>query len=158
MVITTAISFIFAKTMIEILKAPARGIEFQSITPTENIAVFFKVALAGGFIIAMPYLVYQMIAFIAPGLTSKEKKTIFQLLPFIVILFISGVVFAYFIALPPAMGFLGHFLGDVSPNVWRLNEYISVVTRMIIYVGLIFETPLIVILAHGVGYSPVAGE
>ena len=96
MVITTAISFIFAETMIEILKAPARGIEFQSITPTENIAVFFKVALAGGFIIAMPYLVYQMIAFIAPGLTSKEKKTIFQLLPFIVILFISGVVFALF--------------------------------------------------------------
>jgi sec-independent protein translocase protein TatC len=151
MVITTAISFIFAETMIEILKAPARGIEFQSITPTENIAVFFKVALAGGFIIAMPYLVYQMIAFIAPGLTSKEKKTIFQLLPFIVILFISGVVFAYFIALPPAMGFLGHFLGDVSPNVWRLNEYISVVTRMIIYVGLIFETPLIVMILARMG-------
>ena len=49
------------------------------------------------------------------------------------------------------MGFLGHFLGDVSPNVWRLNEYISVVTRMIIYVGLIFETPLIVMILARMG-------
>jgi sec-independent protein translocase protein TatC len=151
MVITTAISFIFAKTLIAILKAPARGIEFQSITPTENIAVYFKVALAGGLIIAMPFLVYQMIAFIAPGLTSKEKKTILQLLPFIILLFSAGVLFAYFVALPPAMGFLGSFLGDVSPNVWRLNEYISVVSRMIIYVGLVFETPLIVMILARMG-------
>ena len=151
MVITTAISFIFAKTMIEILKAPARGIEFQSITPTENIAVYFKVALAGGFIIAMPFLVYQAIAFIAPGLTSKERKTILQLLPFITLLFATGVAFAYFVALPPAMGFLGGFLGDVSPNVWRLSEYISVVTRMILYVGLVFETPLIIMILARMG-------
>ena len=151
MVITTAISFIFAKTLIQILKAPASSVEFQAITPTENIAVYFKVALAGGFIIAMPFLVYQMIAFIAPGLTSKEKKSIFQLLPFITVLFATGVAFAYFVALPPAMGFLGNFLSDVAPNVWRLTEYITVVTRMILYVGLVFETPLIIMILARMG-------
>ncbi len=151
MVITTAISFIFAKTLILILKAPARDIDFQAITPTENIAVYFKVALAGGFIIAMPFLVYQVIAFIAPGLTSKERKNIFQLLPFITLLFATGVAFAYFVALPPAMGFLGSFLSDVAENVWRLTEYISVVTRMILYVGLVFETPLIIMILARMG-------
>jgi sec-independent protein translocase protein TatC len=151
MVITTAISFIFAKALIQILQIPAKGIEFQSITPTENIAVYFKVALAGGFIIAMPVLVYQAIAFIAPGLTSKEKKTIFQLLPFITILFATGVAFAYFVALPPAMDFLGGFMSDIAPNVWRLAEYISIVTRMILYVGLVFETPLIVMILARMG-------
>lgn len=151
MVITTAISFIFAKALIQILQIPAKGIEFQSITPTENIAVYFKVALAGGFIIAMPFLVYQVIAFIAPGLTSKEKKTILQLIPFITILFVSGVLFAYFVALPPAMGFLGGFLVEVSPSVWRLSEYISITSRMILYVGLIFETPLIIMILARMG-------
>jgi len=151
MVITTAISFIFAKTMILILKAPAKGIDFQAITPTENIAVYFKVALAGGFIIAMPFLVYQAIAFIAPGLTSKERKNILQLLPFVTLLFATGVAFSYFVALPPAMAFLGGFLSDVAENVWRLTEYISVVTRMIIYVGLVFETPLIIMILARMG-------
>ncbi|MDD4923256.1 MAG: twin-arginine translocase subunit TatC [Dehalococcoidales bacterium] len=151
MVITTAISFIFTKTLIEILKRPASSVDFQAITPTENIAVYFKVALAGGFIIAMPFLVYQVIAFIAPGLTSKEKKTIFQLLPFVTILFATGVFFAYFVALPPAMGFLGNFMSDLAENVWRLSEYISVVTRMILYVGLVFETPLIIMILARMG-------
>ena len=89
-----------------------------------------------------------MIAFML-GLTSKRKDDL-PTASFIVIIHFS-VVFAYFIALPPAMGFLGHCLGDVSPNVWRLNEYISVVTRMIIYVGLIFETPLIVMILARMG-------
>ncbi|MFA5629396.1 MAG: twin-arginine translocase subunit TatC [Dehalococcoidales bacterium] len=151
MVITTGITLVFAKTLILILKRPAKGIEFQAITPTENIAVYFKVALAGGFIIAMPFLVYQMIAFIAPGLTSKEKKTIFQVLPFVTLLFAIGVAFAYFVALPPAMGFLGGFLSDVAENVWRLTEYVTVVTRMILYVGLIFETPLIIMILARMG-------
>jgi sec-independent protein translocase protein TatC len=151
MVITTAISFIFTKTMIEILKAPASGVDFQAITPTENLAVYFKVALAGGLIIAMPVLVYQAIAFIAPGLTSKEKKTILQLLPFVTILFVAGVLFAYFVALPPAMGFLGRFMSDLAENTWRLTEYVSVVTRMIVWVGIIFETPLIVMILARMG-------
>lgn len=151
MVITTAISFIFTKTLIEILKRPASSVDFQAITPTENLAVYFKVALAGGFIIAMPILVYQAIAFIAPGLTSKEKKTILQLLPFVTILFVTGVLFAYFVALPPAMGFLGTFMSDLAENTWRLSEYISVVTRMIVWVGVIFETPLIIMILARMG-------
>jgi sec-independent protein translocase protein TatC len=151
MVITTSISFVFAKTLILILKEPAKTVHFQAITPTENIAVYFKVALAGGFIIAMPFLVYQMIAFIAPGLTSKEKRTIFQLIPFVALLFLTGVVFAYFVALPPAMGFLSGFMSDVAANEWRLSEYISIVSRMILYVGLIFETPLIIMILARMG-------
>ena len=151
MVITTAISFIFAKTLILILKEPASTVKFQAITPTENIAVYFKVALAGGFIIAMPILVYQVIAFVAPGLTSKEKKTILRLIPFITILFVAGVLFAYFVALPPAMNFLANFMKDVAENTWRLSEYISIVSRMILYVGLIFETPLILMILARMG-------
>jgi sec-independent protein translocase protein TatC len=151
MVITTSISFVFAKTLILILKRPASTVEFQAITPTENIAVYFKVALAGGFIIAMPFLVYQMIAFIAPGLTSKEKRTIFRVIPFVAILFLTGVVFAYFVALPPAMGFLSGFMSDVAENTWRLSEYITIVSRMILYVGLIFETPLILMILARMG-------
>jgi len=104
--IGTAIGFIFGPQIIEILKAPAGDIDLQAIELVENIAVFFKVALAAGIIIAMPFLVYQLLAYVSPALTGKEKSNIYRILPAITIMFLGGVAFAYFIALPPALGFL----------------------------------------------------
>ena len=151
LVITTAFSFIFASQVLDILLIPKGDIVIQAIKPTETLSVYFKVALASGVIIAMPVLVYQLFAFISPGLTSKEKKLILQLLPFIVGLFLCGIAFAYFVALPPALGFLGNFLSDKVENTWQFSEYIDIVTRMLVGVGLVFETPIIVMILSRMG-------
>jgi len=151
LIVAVVISFIFANQILDILLIPKGDIVLQAIKPTENMAVYFKVVLASAVIIAMPYLVYQLFAFIAPGLTSKEKKMINQLLPFIVIMFLCGVAFAYFVALPPALGFLGSFLNNVAENTWQVSEYIDIVTRMLLYVGLIFETPIIIMVLARMG-------
>jgi sec-independent protein translocase protein TatC len=151
LVITVCISFIFTNNILDVLLEPKGNISLQAIEPTENLAIWFKVALASGVILAMPYLVYQIIAFVAPGLTSKERKFIFQLLPFITILFIAGVAFAYFVALPPALGFLGNFMADIATNEWRVSSYINVITRMLIAIGCVFETPLIIMLLARMG-------
>ncbi len=150
-VITTALAFIFAPQIFEILKAPAGNIQLQAIEPTENMAIFFKVCLAVGIIAAMPFLVYQLFAFVAPGLTRKEKSYIYRILPGITIMFLLGVAFAYFIALPPALNFLQNFMSGIAQNQWRVSNYIDVVTRLIVAVGLIFETPIIIMFLSRMG-------
>ncbi len=72
--ITTIVSFVFAKQIFHILILPAEGINLIFIEMTEMIGTYIKVSLASGIILAMPYLVYQVIMFIAPALTRKEKR------------------------------------------------------------------------------------
>ncbi len=151
LIITVAISFMFTSQILEILLVPKGNIVLQAIEPTENLSVWFKVALASGVILAMPYLVYQLFAFISPGLTSKEKKLIFKLLPFIVVLFLTGVAFAYFIALPPALHFLGGFMDQIAENTWKVSSYINIITRMLIGIGIVFETPVIIMILASMG-------
>ena len=150
-VITTALAFIFAPQIFELLKAPAGNIQLQAIEPTENLAVYFKVCLAAGIMVAMPFLVYQMFAFVAPGLTGREKWYVFRILPGITIMFLIGVTFAYFVALPPALNFLKNFMSDIAENQWRVSTYIDLVTRLILAVGLIFETPMIIMFLSRMG-------
>ena len=98
-VITTVLALIFAPQIFQILKAPAGNIQLQAIDVTENLAVFAKVCLTAGILFAMPFLIYQLFAFAAPGLTNKEKWYIYRIIPFITAMFLAGVAFAYFIAL-----------------------------------------------------------
>jgi sec-independent protein translocase protein TatC len=99
----------------------------------------------------MPVLVYEIIAFIAPGLTPKERRMIFTTLPAITFMFLCGVAFAYFIALPPAINFLYHFNADIAEALPKLSNYISIVTRILLILGLVFETPLIIMLLAKMG-------
>ncbi len=151
LVITTAASFYFAEDIVEILRRPAGNIELIAIELVENISVFFKVSLAGGVILAMPILVYQLLAFIIPALTPKEKRYVFTMLPFIIFMFLCGIAFAYFVALPPALHFLTDFFTAQAATQIRISNYLSVVTRLILGLGLVFETPVIIMFLARVG-------
>lgn len=151
MVVTTAITFIFGEQILQILIAPAGNINLQAIELVENIAVYFKVALAGGVTLAMPFLVYQVFAFVGPALTSKEKSYIYKIVPVVTIMFFGGVLFAYFVALPPALGFLLNWMSDVAEPQIRISDYVNIVTRMIISVGFVFETPIIIMFLARMG-------
>ena len=142
-VVTTVISFVFAKQIFEILKSPAGEINLIFIEMTEMIGIYMKVSLAGGIILAMPYLVYQFIMFISPALTRREKKRIYLILPWITLMFVGGVIFAYFILVPPAMKFLITFGSDIATPQIKIGSYISVVTRLLLAIGLVFEMPVV---------------
>jgi sec-independent protein translocase protein TatC len=144
LVVTTAIAFYFAEDFIEILRRPAGNIDLIAIELIENLSVFFKVSLAAGVILAMPILVYQLIAFIAPALTKKEKKYILAIMPFILVMFLAGLAFGYFVALPPALGFLTDFLTEQAETQIRISNYLTVVTRLLLGLGLVFEAPVII--------------
>ncbi len=145
LVITTTISFIFAKYIFDFLIAPApNDISLIYIEMTGMIATYFKVALMGGVVLAMPVLVYQGIMFVSPALTRREKRYVYIALPWITLMFVTGFAFGYFILLPPATNFLLSFMTDVARPEIRIDNYVSIVTRLLVAIGLVFETPVII--------------
>lgn len=143
LIITTGVSFAFSQQMIEYLASPIGGIsKLVSIELTENISTFMKVSLLGGFILGMPIIVYQIMAFILPGLKGSERTWLFLLIPFSTLLFATGVAFTWFVMLPSAIPFLTNFMG-ISTQV-RPENYFGFITRLMFWIGICFELPLIV--------------
>lgn len=138
------IGMVFGNRFIELLKVPAGKIDLVTLDIIEPVSVYFKVSLTAGFIMAMPFILYQIFAFVAPGLTPKEKRFVFTVIPAITFMFLAGVAFAYFVALPPALGFLYGFNANVSQPLPSLSNYINIVSKMLIIIGIIFETPFVI--------------
>jgi len=111
--------------------------------PLEYWTAYFRVSLLLGVTIAMPVIVYQVLAFVGPGLTKQERRWLFPLVIGATAAFLAGCAFAYYVELPPALGFLVGNTGDVKPLI-RVRSYIDFVTRLILVTGLVFELPLIV--------------
>ena len=149
--IGTAISFVFAEDIIEILKSVAEGIKLQAIEPTEMIGTYFKLSLAGGLVLATPVIIYEVVMFIRPALTRKERTYLYTLLPGVLIAFAVGVVFAYFVLVPPAMTFLFNFGSGVAAIEWRIGKYITMITRLIFAIGMCFETPIVIYFLTRIG-------
>ena len=141
--ITTVISFVFARQIFYILILPAGDIDLIYIEMTEMIGTYMKVSLASGFVLAMPFLIYQLIMFISPALTRKEKRSVYFLLPWITIMFAGGVTFGYFILIPPATNFLITFGSDIATPQIKIGNYIAIVTRLLLSIGLVFEMPVV---------------
>jgi sec-independent protein translocase protein TatC len=142
--ITTAISFAFARQVFVILLNPLGDVTVQALKPTESLGNYMKVALLCGVILAMPFIVYQVARFVAPGLTKSEKRYLWVLVPGATLCFITGVAFAYFVMLPAALPFLGSFMADLIEQNWAIGEYLSFVTSLLFWIGVAFELPLFV--------------
>jgi sec-independent protein translocase protein TatC len=134
--------------VIELLLEPARrsvpDFRPQYIEPLENIVVYFRVALLGGISVAMPMILVQVLGFVTPALTSNEKKWIFPIVIGATLSFLGGLAFAFFFVLPFTLDFLLTFGESFAEADWRIGNYIDFVTRMLLVLGLVFQTPLVV--------------
>ncbi|MCK4962277.1 MAG: twin-arginine translocase subunit TatC, partial [Anaerolineales bacterium] len=149
--VASVIAFIFYEWIFYILKLPTEGLNLIYIEMTEMLGTIMKVCLITGIILAMPYLVYHGIMFVSPALTPKEKKYVYFILPWIALMFTGGVVFSYFVLIPPATKFLVSFgSGIASPEI-RVGNYISVVARLLLAIGIVFEMPVITTFLARVG-------
>lgn len=143
----TGISLIFAGRVFELLRAPLpQGVKLIYTAPMEMIATYFKVAIYVGIILAMPVLLYQLVAFIAPAMTSKEKRYFFLTLPGVLLCFAAGVVFGYKLVLPTALPYLLGLFMDIAEPLLRVGEYISFVSTFLFWLGVCFQTPLLMFL------------
>ncbi|MDO9445426.1 MAG: twin-arginine translocase subunit TatC [Dehalococcoidia bacterium] len=134
--------------VIELLLEPARrsvpDFRPQYIEPLENIVVYFRVALLGGITVAMPMILVQVLGFVTPALTSNEKKWIFPIVIGATLSFLGGLAFAFFFVLPFTLEFLLTFGDSFAEADWRIGNYVDFVTRMLLVLGLVFQTPLLV--------------
>jgi sec-independent protein translocase protein TatC len=146
MVLCTLLSMIFVTQLLEIIVSPlqAYGTNPQALGPTDTIGIFFKVSFTAGTALALPMIIYQTIAFMAPGLYPHEKRSLILIIPGVLLLFLAGASFAYFMLMPVAIGFLQNFLGTVIRQDWSIDRYINFVTRLIFWIGVSFEMPLVV--------------
>lgn len=133
------------------IHAQLEGTGFDIRSPTEPLTLYFKVALYIALAITMPLIVYQIISFLAPGLTSKEKRVVYGSLPFVSILFIAGVAYGYFVAAPRALLFLSGFLSDIFD--WNPDgaEILSFFLTLMIGLGLAFQLPVIMFVLAKIG-------
>jgi sec-independent protein translocase protein TatC len=141
--IGSVIAFIFYQWLFYILMLPTEGLNLIYIEMTEMLGTIMKVCLVAGIILAMPYLVFQGIMFVSPALTPKEKKYVYIILPWIALMFMGGVAFGYFVLVPPATRFLISFGADIASPEIRVGNYISVVARLLLAIGIVFEMPVI---------------
>jgi sec-independent protein translocase protein TatC len=143
LVICVGIVFAFTPRAVDLLAGPVGGISaLQAIDVTESVGVFMRVALLGGVALASPYIAFELWLFAAPGLKPRARRLGLFSIPLALIFFIGGMVFAYFILLPPALEFLLNFMGiTVIP---RPSSYIGFVTGILFWIGVTFEFPLII--------------
>ncbi len=142
--ITTAISFLFTTDIIKLLLVPAGVSKLIALSPTENFTTYFRVALFSGFALSMPVVLYEIYAYIDPALHPNERKFALTIGPFVLLLFVAGMLFCYFVLLPNALKFLISFGSEVIDNQLRASEYLSFVTLFIVGMGVVFEMPIVI--------------
>ena len=131
---------------------PLQGGQVIVLSPTEAPIIYFKVALLLGFVLAMPYILYQVYAFLAPGLKPNERRVFLVGIPAAILLFLLGAAFTLQVLVPLSMPVLMSFLaGIVSPN-YSLEEYISFLTTLLFWMGLLFQTPLVIYFMARMGW------
>ncbi|MBI4534016.1 MAG: twin-arginine translocase subunit TatC [Candidatus Melainabacteria bacterium] len=133
-----------AKKVVVFLEAPAGNITFQALSLEEPLVVYLKVALYTGLVLAFPYVLFEASQFVAPGLRRHERAI---LMPIVIggpVLFVAGAAFAYLFILPPMLNFFGSFGQGISPINQRLDFYISLVSSVLVYMGLSFQLPIVI--------------
>ena len=134
---------LFAQRVLKMIVAPLGDQTPIAIAPIEATAVFFKVSIVIGLVIAMPFILYQIFMFVAPGLEPREKRYILIGAPVAGLSFGAGVVFAALVLLPSALPFLQRFLPGIVEQRYSIDLYISFVGSLLLWAGLVFETPLV---------------
>jgi sec-independent protein translocase protein TatC len=154
--IATIFSLLFAQALLDFLLTPYSAsiggdATLQTLKPTEGLETYFKVALLAGAIIAMPVILVQFWLFISPGTTEQERRYIYIFIPSALVLFLLGIAFAWFVLAPAAIFFLANFMTEIFKTDWTGQEYIGFVMRLVFWMGVAFELPIVAYFVARIG-------
>ena len=140
------------------LRGGASGIDaiLMKVGPLEGIMAFLKLGVTAGILLALPIIIYQVWAFIFPALNREEKRFAVPLFLIIVAFFTIGAVFAYFIVVPVVLQFSAQLFPEM-PNMWDLENYLSLVTKLILGFGIAFELPIVMAFLSRIGVINARG-
>src|SRR5215217_2294205 len=145
------IAIFLASPMLDLVRRTADVEKFDVNEATEPITDYFKIAMYMAIAFALPVIFYQLFAFVAPGLTRKEKRLVYSSLPFVVILFLGGAAFAFFLAIPRAFSFLSSFKSDTFDYSPTFGSIASFYIQVTLGLGLAFQTPIVMYLFARIG-------
>ena len=128
-----------------------RGATLQQIAVTETLFTFIKLSLIVGLGIASPIVIYQILAFVAPGLHANERRWLYLSIPAISLAFMAGASFAWFVVLRFTVGFLASFAPRSIATEFSVDGWTTFVLRILLAVGLAFETPFIIFSLAKIG-------
>lgn len=140
------VCYAFIGVLRELLLRPAQKVPMVYLAPAEALVTDMQLALLGGALVSLPLVFYQAWAFVAPGLTRRERPLILAAAAAALLFFLAGAAFAYGIILPVAIRF---FLGFASPGLqpmFSYGRYMSFAVSMLLSFGLVFQLPLVVMV------------
>jgi len=138
--------FALVNKIVQLLEVPAQGVKFLQLSPGEYFFVSIKVAAYSGLLVASPVVLYQIIQFVVPGLTQRERRLIGPIVLGSSFLFAGGLFFAYIALIPAALNFFITYGADVVEQIWSIDKYFEFVLLLLFSTGLAFQIPVIQIL------------
>eukprot|EP00238_Polyblepharides_amylifera_P014095 CAMPEP_0196579432 /NCGR_PEP_ID=MMETSP1081-20130531/21994_1 /TAXON_ID=36882 /ORGANISM="Pyramimonas amylifera, Strain CCMP720" /LENGTH=368 /DNA_ID=CAMNT_0041899025 /DNA_START=123 /DNA_END=1229 /DNA_ORIENTATION=+ len=145
--------FVFSKDLVVLLEAPVvkNGVRFLQLSPGEYFFTTLKVAGYTGLLVAAPCVLYEVAAFVIPGLTKSERQFLGPIILGSSVLFYTGIFFSYEILTPAALNFFVTYAEGAVESLWSIDQYFEFVLVLMLSTGLSFQVPVIQLLLGSTG-------
>lgn len=128
------------------------AINFQSIQMSGQFSTNLMMALVGGFVLAFPFVFFQLWSFVKPGLKQNEMKSVRGIVWFVSVLFFLGVLFGYYVVAPLSVQFLGNWqMAEQIKNNITINSYLTTIVSTVFFTGLFFLLPVVILIFSKLG-------
>ncbi|MEW6280562.1 MAG: twin-arginine translocase subunit TatC [Candidatus Eremiobacterota bacterium] len=119
--------------------------------PTEAFFAYLTLAMVAGIFVASPVILYQILMFVLPGLTVRERRWLLLMMPMAMLLFVAGLAFAYYAVLPVTMGFfMSYATPDLKPQI-KIGDFLGFVQGILLLLGVVFQLPLVLLFLANLG-------
>ena len=144
-VLVCAILLCFAdvKEIVQLFQAPAVGVKFLQFAPGEYFFASVKIASFCGILVTSPIILYQLLLYLIPGLTKKERDIVLPVSAGSGLLFLFGLAFSYFFLVPAALNFFIAYGSEVVEPFWSFDQYFDFVAILLFATGLAFQVPAV---------------
>jgi sec-independent protein translocase protein TatC len=145
--------FCFSKDLVVFLEAPVaeQGVRFLQLSPGEFFFTTLKVGGYSGILLAAPTILYEIIAYVVPGLTKSERQFLAPVVFGSSILFYIGLAFSYEILTPAALTFFVSYADGAVESLWSIDQYFEFVLTLMLSTGLSFQIPVIQVMLGQLG-------
>ena len=151
LVVAAAGALLVVRPLVRLLEQPAQGIRFLQLAPGEFLLVSLKVAGYAGLVLALPWWLFEGLAFVLPGLTRRERRLLAPAVGASSLLFFAGLAFAWWALVPAALRFLVNYGADVVEPIWSIERYLDFVLLLMVATALAFQLPVLQLVLGALG-------
>jgi sec-independent protein translocase protein TatC len=151
LVLAAASCVVVVRPLVRLLEQPAAGIRFLQLAPGEFFFVSLKVAGYAGLVLALPWCLFEGLAFVLPGLTRRERRLLAPAVAGSSVLFFAGLAFAWWALVPAALRFLVSYGADVVEPLWSIERYLDFVLLLMVATALAFQLPVLQLVLGALG-------